>query len=143
MVMCRWEQWDWNRVREVARSHGMTNPSIVFLGGCSAWNVEQIAYPWLAHGQDRPKVRWLWRYEQGPLEWDKIMQSADGSDIALTAPDFVGTKFDGQDLDNQYNRQFAQRLERDERFEEAIRIRLGRFQPVDVLVFVNKRARQS
>ncbi len=136
MVMSRWEQWDWNRLREIARSHGMTRPSVSFLGSCSTMDVEQIAYPWFAHNEKEPKVRWLWRYEKGPIEWNSVMRLTNASDIVLTAPDYAGAKDAGEDLDNQHNKEFVRRLGGDSTFQGPIHMRLGRFTPVDVVVFV-------
>src|SRR5208283_4451556 len=68
LVMRRWEQWDWNQLREAATSRGMRRPSIAYLGNGSAFNPPQISYPWAAHGEQEPKVHLLWRYEEGPID---------------------------------------------------------------------------
>jgi hypothetical protein len=78
----------------------------------------------------------LWRYEQGIFDWREVMSASDQSDIVLTAPDFIGQVSDKQDLDNRYNREFAQRLAADPLFRAPIRLKMGRFEPVDVTVFV-------
>ena len=66
------------------------------------------------------------------------MSSAEQSDVALTAPTFVGQATDRQNFDNQYNREFAERLAADPLFRGPIRLEMGRFWPVEVLVFVKK-----
>ncbi len=138
LVMARLEQWDWNQLREAARGYGLEEPSVSFLGNGRAFNLAQIMYPWYVHMERVPKVKWLWRYEDGPINLDKIMDSINDSDIVLTAPHYVGEEADKQDLDNQYNDEFARRLGTDSEFEGPIRIRMGRFEPIDIAVFVNK-----
>jgi hypothetical protein len=41
-------------------------------------------------------------------------------------------------MDNQYNAEFAERLEHDLRFSEPIYLTMGRFEPVELAIFVNK-----
>jgi len=60
------------------------------------------------------------------------------SDMVLTAPHYVGQASDKQDLDNQHNAEFADRLSQDARFRGPIRLEMGRFEPVEVLVFLRK-----
>ena len=68
------------------------------------------------------------------------MSLAGESDLVVTAPDFIGQVSDKQDLDNRYNREFAERLIIDPRFQGPFRLEMGRFQPVEVDVFVKKAA---
>jgi len=81
---------------------------------------------------------WLWRYEQGPVNWQEIMGTIGQSDIVLTAPNYIGEVADKQDLDNQHNLEFAERIARDPRFQEPVRLEMGRFEPVEVDVFLKK-----
>ena len=87
---------------------------------------------------DLPDPTWLWRYENGPIDWQSLMTTAGQSDIVLTAPHFAGEAAYGEDRDNRYNADFALQLSRDRRFRNPIPIEIGRFEPVEVLVFVNK-----
>ena len=141
-ILVRFEQWDWRPVRGIAQQCGLDKPRIAFLGMGRPLNPPQIEYPWfLAGGSPSEKngdtePLWLWRYEQGPMNWDQVMSSADQSDIVLTAPAFVGQATDRQEFDNQHNREFAERMASDTRFRGPIRIKMGRFEPLDVLVFV-------
>jgi hypothetical protein len=86
---------------------------------------------------DYPDVRWLWRYEEGPLDWQKVMDSIGQDDLVITAPHYIGRVDNKEDLDNQHNAEFADRLSRDPRFRGPIRLQMGRFEPVEVLVFLN------
>lgn len=138
LVMARWEQWDWNQLRELTRSYGIENPSISYLGNGSAYNPPQIEYPWIIHNE-KVRVKWLWRYEDGPIDIDRIMKSIIDSDIVLTAPHYIGALRDKQDLDNQYNNEFVRRLGSDPSFKGPFNIRMGIFEPVDIVVFFNSR----
>ena len=137
-VMARVEQWDWKPILDISVACGVESPKISYLGNGRAFCPPQIVYPWLASGIAAPEVKWLWRYEQGPLNWQKIMNSVSDSDIVLTAPNYVGQVTDKQDLDNQHNAQFAERLVRDPRLNPPIRLHMGRFEPVEVLLFLKK-----
>lgn len=140
-VMARVDQWDWKPIREISESCGIETPTISFLGNGPTFNPPQIEYPWVPWA---PKivthfnVVWLWRYEDGPLDWQKVMDSAGQSDFVLTAPHYLGDAEDRENLDNQYNSAFADRLSHDPRFQGPIGIEMGRFEPVQVLVFVKK-----
>jgi 4-amino-4-deoxy-L-arabinose transferase-like glycosyltransferase len=137
-VLARYPQWDWKPVREISLGCGIESANISYLGDGRAFNGSQIAYPWFAAGVPTPHVTLLWRYEQGSPNWQALMSSADGSDIVITAPHYVGEATDRQDLDNQYNAEFAQRLGQDPRFDAPIHLQLGSLESVDVLVFVKK-----
>ena len=143
-IMVRFEQWDLKPIRDISLDCGLDKPKIAFLGMGRPLNPPQIEYPWFLAGES-PSERngyteplWLWRYDQGALNWDKVMNSADGNDIVLTAPNFVGQATDRQDLDNQHNREFGERLASDPLFRGPIRLQMGRFDPVEVLVFVKR-----
>jgi hypothetical protein len=103
------DQWDWGRIRELARTYGLTNPTIVHLGSGAAFNPPQIEYPWVCHGET-VSAQWLWRYENGPLDWRKIEEQIDRANIVVTAPAFLGDIADKDDLDNAYNEELARRL---------------------------------
>jgi 4-amino-4-deoxy-L-arabinose transferase-like glycosyltransferase len=141
-IMVRFEQWDWEPVRNIAQNCGLNRPKIAFLGMGRPLNPPQIQYPWFLAGESPSEKNgyseplWLWRYEQGPMNWEKVMSSADQSDIVLTAPTFVGQATDRQELDNQHNREFGERLAHDTLFRGPIRLEMGRFEPIEVLVFV-------
>ncbi len=143
-IMVRFEQWDWKPLRDITQSCGLEKPKIAFLGMGRPLNPPQIQYPWFVAGASPSEKNgfseplWLWRYEQGPLDWQQLMISAEQSDIVLTAPTFEGQATDRQDLDNRPNREFAERLAADPYFRGPIRIEMGRFKPVEVLVFVKK-----
>ncbi len=156
-IMVRFEQWDWKPLRDIAQNCGLEKPRIAFLGMGRPLNPPQIQYPWFVAGTSRSAKNvlsdqlWLrpwepgytepsllWRYEQGPIDWQQVMSAAELSDIVLTAPAFVGQATDRQNLDNRYNHEFAERLAADPHFQGPLHVRTGRFWPVEILVFVNK-----
>jgi 4-amino-4-deoxy-L-arabinose transferase-like glycosyltransferase len=141
-IMVRFDQWDWKPLRNIARGCSLEKPKIAFLGMGRPLNPPQLLYPWFVAGAS-PSERngfdeplWLWRYEQGPVEWQKLMSLVGTSDIILTAPGFEGQATDRQDFDNRDNREFAERISRDPRFRGPIRLKMGRFEPVEVDVFL-------
>lgn len=141
-IMVRFEQWNWKPLQEISQGCGLDKPKIAFLGMGRPLNPPQILYPWFVKGTS-PSDRngfyeplWLWRYEQGSFDWNEVMRSAELSDIVLTAPAFVGQVTDRQNFDNQYNREFADRLAKDLLFQAPIHLEMGRFEPLEVLVFV-------
>ena len=69
-------------------------------------------------------MTWLWRYEDGPLDWQKVMDATGKSDIVLTAPHYVGEVRNKEDLDNQHNAEFAARLSADPFFRGPIRLEM-------------------
>lgn len=144
-VMSRFDQWDWRPVRDISYSCGVPRPKISFLGGGRVFDPPHIEYPWVVREEstrhatlDFPDVTWLWRYEDGPVEWQKVLESADDSDIVLTAPHYIGDAENKEDLDNQHNVEFADRLSRDARFRGPIRVEMGRFAPVEMDLFLKK-----
>jgi hypothetical protein len=131
-----YDQWDWKPLLAIAQNCNIEAPKIAYLGNGTVFNLPSIAYPWLASGAPAPDVTWLWRYEQGPLDWDKVLNSVVRSDIVITSPNYVGLTEDKQDLDNQHDAELAKRIEGDPRFHRPVVLKMGRFQPVQVLVFV-------
>ncbi len=137
-IMVRFDQWDWKPLQGIGQRCGVSVPVISYLGNGRAFNPRQIEYPWILQGTSAPDPKWLWRYEDGPLDWQKVMGSVSQSDMVLTAPYYVGQVSDKQDLDNQHNAEFAERLAQDPRFREPMRLEMGRFKPVEVMVFMKK-----
>lgn len=149
-IMVRFDQWDWKPLREIAQNCDLEKPKISYLGSGRGLNPPQILYPWFVAGAS-PSERdgfsepsFVWRYEKNsgapenrkPLDWRKVMSSIGQSDIVLTAPNYVGLVTDREDLHNQYNREFAERMARDPRFRGPIRLKMGRFEPTEVTVFL-------
>jgi 4-amino-4-deoxy-L-arabinose transferase-like glycosyltransferase len=144
-VMVRFDQWNWKQVQDISYSCGIESPKISYLGSGRVFDPPAIEYPWVVQIKSThlvtfgfPNVTWLWRYEDGPLDWRKVMNSVEQSDIVLTAPHYIGEVRNKEDLDNQHNAEFADRLSLDPRFRGPIRLEMGRFEPVEVMVFLKK-----
>jgi 4-amino-4-deoxy-L-arabinose transferase-like glycosyltransferase len=161
-MMIRFEQWDWESLRHITDScdipapgtsdldrgstfngqgeYGWRNPigkpRISYMGNGRAFNGSQIQYPWIANGAPPPDVIWLWRYEDGTIDWQRALDAMAHSDIVITAPTYVGQVTDRQDLDNQHNAEFSRRLARDQRFRGPVRLEMGQLDPVEVDVFL-------
>ena len=141
-IMVRFDQWDWRPLRDITQGCSLEKPKIAFLGMGRPLNPPQLLYPWFVAGNS-PSERdgfdeplWLWRYEQGPVDWQKVMSLIGQSEVVVTAPGFEGQATDRQDFDNRDNREFAERVSRDPRFRGPIRLKMGRFEPVEVDVFL-------
>ena len=139
-VMIRYDQWDWTKLLNVSRGCNIRDPRITYLGNGRAFNEPQIKHPWVVTGASAPDVRWLWRYEDGPVDWQKVMDATDESDLVITAPHYGGEARFKEDLDNEHNAEFVERLSGDSNFRAPIHLAMGRFEPVDVLVFTKRSA---
>jgi 4-amino-4-deoxy-L-arabinose transferase-like glycosyltransferase len=137
-VMIRFDQWDWKPLMDVADNCGLGTPLISYLGDGRAFNPPQLMYYWILQDKNISEPHWLWRYEEGPLDWQKVMTSVESSDIVLTAPNYVGQPSDKQDLDNQHNAEFVERMNQDSHFRLFTHLKMGRFEPVDVVVFTKR-----
>ncbi len=135
-VLVRFDQWNWGAVRDITQPCNLSNPKIAYLGNSRAFNPPQIQYPWIAAGEPAPEVTWLWRYEDGTPNWANIAALINDIDIVLTVPHYTGQITDRQDLDNQHNAEFVDRLSQDARLRGPIRLRMGRFEPVELDLFL-------
>lgn len=137
-VLARWEQWDWNEFRVRLRAQGLEQPSIAYLGGVSTLNPPQIVYPWLSHHEPPPEVTWLWRIENGTPDVPKLVATASTNDVVFAVPDLTTADWNVEQPDNQYNTDFAKCMSNSPAFQKPLHLRLGRFHPVDVWIFIRK-----
>jgi hypothetical protein len=142
-AMLRFDQWDWSPVLRISEDCALDSPRISYLGNARVFNPPEIQFPWVEKVAPThlatfgfPEVTWLWRYEDGTLDWQKTIDAAAQSDIVLTAPHYTGEAIINENLDNQHNAEFADRLSRDPRFRGPIRIEMGRFEPVELDLFL-------
>lgn len=137
-VMRRQEQWDWSKVEVLCHEHQIQNPLIAYIGNADQLNPPSIAYPWVAKNKPA-EVMWLWNgVVDGEINWDKVMAAVKASDVVLVAPKLVGNVADKQYLDNQHNVEFVQRMQNLPQFFSPVELKLGRFEPTQVLVFLHK-----
>jgi 4-amino-4-deoxy-L-arabinose transferase-like glycosyltransferase len=143
-TMVHFEQWDWSPLRDISQSCGIPTPKISFLGASRTLNPPAIEYPWVAAETSTrqrdlnipPDPVWLWMFEDGPPDWQKLMTLAQQSDIVVTAPNYVGEPESDDAADNQYDAELADRLSRGADFQKPVHLEMGRFAPIDVVVFV-------
>jgi 4-amino-4-deoxy-L-arabinose transferase-like glycosyltransferase len=147
-AMVRLDQWNWEPLRDISTSCGDVTPTISYLGGGRAFDPPHIQSPWVRAGASAntfasqlPYPTWLWRYEDGSIDWQKVMVGAEQSDIVVTAPGYIGEVSNMEDLDNQHNAEFDDRLSHDPLFRAPVHLTMGRFAPIDVLVFVKNTLR--
>jgi hypothetical protein len=142
-AMVRLDQWNWEPLRDISLSCGDATPAISYLGGWRAFDPPHMQSPWVRAGasantfaSELPYPTWLWRYEDGAIDWQKVRAGAEQSDIVVTAPGYIGEVSIKEDQDNQHNAEFADRLSHDPLFQAPVHLTMGRFAPIDVLVFV-------
>ena len=131
--------WDWDPLLELCDQHGLRDPVVKHLGQAIAFNPPAVSYPWIRRGRT-VHDSWLWRFEQGPIDWDRIGREVSTADVVVTAPGYTGDPDDKEPLDNQHNAELVSRLETLSAFEPPTELRLGRFD-TRVLVFFRRRAR--
>ena len=135
-ALARFDQWDWIPVREMSRAAGFEEPRISLVGNGRNMDPAHIRYVWAVEGKLNTEVTMLWRYDLGPIDWARVMASIDETDIVLTAPSYTGDDPSGRQPDNEHNAEFEHRLVGNPRFRGPVRVWMGRFQPVEVDVFV-------
>jgi len=144
-TMIRFDQWDWRPAMTLADGCRVEAPEISVLGGGRAFNPPQIQFPWVVRATSTtdaklsiPNVTWLWRFQDGIPDWQKIMDAVDQSDMIITAPHYRGEIKGKEDPDDQYNAEFEKRLLLDPRFQGPFLFQMGRFAPVEIAIFVKK-----
>jgi len=141
-TLARFDQWDWKPLWELSKACSLDSPKISYLGNSRELDPPAIQFPWIMAAMPKrlskiayPDVTWLWRYEDGAFDMQKVMDLAVQSDLVVTVPSYVGEARVNEDKDNLHNGEFAQRLAQDPRFQGPILIRTGRFTPVEIAVF--------
>lgn len=131
------EQWDWDKLRRVAQQYDIKHPVIVHLGNGAAMNPPQISYPWV-RAHEPVNERWLWRYEQGEIDWAEIDKKLASAHLIVTAPGYLGDLEDKEKLDNKHNDEFVRRLTASALFVGPIELAMGWDKPTRVVVFLNR-----
>jgi hypothetical protein len=142
LVLARLEQWDWEPLRALAHSKDLSEPAIAFLGAAREYNWPAITYPWALHQEGLKEVRWIWNSQAEEIDWEETMKSISDDDMIVTIPQFV-TNSREFDADNQYNSELVKRLEDDPRFYGPVILKMGRFDPTDVFVFISQNGLNS
>jgi hypothetical protein len=138
------DQWDWERLRELARAYGVPNPAIVLLGLTETFSPPQIQYPWLCHGEAIPEPQWPYGhggFENRPIDWRKLNSLLEQADVVLTAPkSLFGSSLDGQ-ISGQNNDELARRLRERSDVWTPVNLDFGIDSKTNILVFFRKHGR--
>ena len=132
------DHWDWFTFQAACDARGLHTPTVAYLGNDDNWNEPQIQYPWVRRG-DEVRVDWLWRYEDGPIGWERVLAGAGKADVVVTSPGHIGNRGDHQELDNANNTEFAQRLVASGRFDGPFALTMGQMPPTTVIYFFRRR----
>jgi 4-amino-4-deoxy-L-arabinose transferase-like glycosyltransferase len=136
-VMRRSNLWDWTQLRSLCLERQLTQPKVAYLGNIDRINAPQINFPWIQAGQNIT-VTELWRSASGEaIDWSEIMAIVRDSDVAIVQPVDSGTYAEKEAgaADSQHNNELIARVRATGEFEE-ISLTMGRFEPVELLVFV-------
>lgn len=137
-VLEKEEQWDWSKLLKIANENGIKNPDIAYLGNSNTLNLPSIMYPW-ARSNQLIWVTRLWRYEEGKIQWEDVIKKAEENDIAITFSGFVRHPVSQENIDNQHNLEFVERLIETSHFSNPIELTMGRFDQSRVFVLFRKK----
>jgi hypothetical protein len=130
-------RYDWSSLRSMCLERGILRPKIAHLGNAAFFNPPQITFPWEQAGE-QVQENWLWRYEYGPIDLEALYKRALQSSVVLTAPHLIGSAADRQELDNRYNKTFADMLIKDPSFDGPYEISVGGLGVDGVVVFFRR-----
>ncbi|MBE9182380.1 hypothetical protein IQ268_27925, partial [Oculatella sp. LEGE 06141] len=136
-VMQRREQWDWSKLKDLAEQHAISDPSIAYMGNGGNLTPEHIRHPWVTAGKEA-QVSTLWLYVHGDIDWNKVKQDIQASNIVLTGFNLPTGIADKQDLDNQHNTELVELMKASPEFSGPYNLDLGRFNHSTVVVFLRK-----
>lgn len=128
------DQTDWSVLRPLIPGD---KPAITFLGGGSSLSPPELRYAWMSRGADA-NVTWLWRFEEGAIDWNRVVQRASASDAVLVvSPDSPAG--DANDVrDNVHNRELIARLRQLPQFAPPVQVPIGTRKRAELLVFVKR-----
>jgi len=133
-VLAARELWDWEALRQACQDRRLTNPALQYLGNGNTYCPPHISYPWVRR-HEPTTVAFLWRYEEGPIDWELIRTKLAEANVIITALDYEGLVADKQPLDNAHNAELAALLENDPRFEGPVEIDVGARPPARIVAF--------
>jgi hypothetical protein len=144
-TLARFDQWNLKPLRELSQACNLDSPKISYLGTSRELDPPAIQYPWVMAAMpvrlekiSYPETTWLWRYEDGSFDMQKVIDSAAQGDLVITVPNYVGEARVREDEDNRHNNEFANRLAQDSRFQGPTLFKVGRFTPIEVEVFTKR-----
>lgn len=137
----RVEQTDWRILRRFVTEE---RPHVAFLGGWPGLTPPELRYAWTRDGAEAD-TEWLWRFEDGAIDWEKVMHSALASDAVLVVPPGAIPPRDprlavDERTDNRHNAEFMAKLAVSGVFSPPVRLRAGQRHPVDLLLYRRTRS---
>jgi hypothetical protein len=138
------EQTDWSRLRAIVSN---PKPKIAFLGGWPSLTPPEVQFGWKRAGGDAD-VQWLWRFEQGAIDWPNVMKTALSSDVVLVVPPGARHRVDermhiDENADNLHNAEFLTSLQNSGAFAPPTRFAIGTHEPVELILFSRPKSRPS
>lgn len=137
-VLASYELWDWEPLWQACQDRHLTNPVIQYLGNGTACCMPLIGHPWIRR-HEPATITWLWRYEDGAINWENIGATLAKANVVITALNYQGAVADKQPLDNAHNGELAALLQDDPRFEGPVEIDVGARPPAKVIAFFRVR----
>jgi len=137
-VLTSCELWDWENLWQACQDRRLANPAIQYLGNSGNYCIPQISHPWVRRNEPAT-VAFLWRYEEGPIDWELIRTKLAEANVVITALNYQGLVADKQPLDNAHNAELAALLKDDPRFEGPIEIHVGARPPAQIVAFFRVR----
>ena len=141
------DTWDFTPLHDSAAAHNITSPRIAYLGNSAYLNEPFLELPFARLGEPAT-AHWLWRYEQGPINWKSLISTLNQYDMILTAPAIQlppdpSLLPDPQMLDNIHNAELANQLLSDPRFIGPEKFTTGKQTPTEIWLFCRKRSTTS
>jgi hypothetical protein len=101
-------QRDWRVLRTLTEGQRPEDIRIAHIGDALALNSPQILYAWRRSGETIDLDR-LWRWESGPIRWDRVLPRVDSADVVVIPLDRALIEPPGQE-DNVHNLELTRRL---------------------------------
>jgi 4-amino-4-deoxy-L-arabinose transferase-like glycosyltransferase len=133
-VLAARELWNWEALRQACQDRHLANPVLQYLGNGSSYCIPHISHPWVRRNEPAT-VAFLWRYEEGPIDWKRIRAKLAKANVVLTVLNYQGLVADKQPLDNAHNSELAALLKNDPRFEGPVEIDVGARPPAQIVAF--------
>jgi 4-amino-4-deoxy-L-arabinose transferase-like glycosyltransferase len=128
------QEWNWDVLWRVCTEHGLTQPTIQYLGSGPVYCPPLMSHPW--HRRHEPvTVTWLWRYEEGAIDWAAIRSKLTQADVVVTVLNYQGLAADKEPLDNAHNGELFTLLLKDPEFEGPVEIEVGAAPPARLVAF--------
>jgi hypothetical protein len=94
-------QRDWGPIRAMVRGQPPEEIRVAHLGNAGGLNAPQLLHAWRRHGETID-LDWLWRWESGPIRWDRVLPRVDSADVVVIPMVSLADRDPGGN-DNQYN----------------------------------------